>query len=357
MALPTRPSQGQTFSVASTERRQEHVPAPEILPSRQPQPRRRPEAQPQPQPQVQVPPVVAGPPAPPAAVGPSPSPSRPASKSRAAAPPRQRAASAPPRRRKSGPSASDWARVAPVYKVDGPRVRLGVAWFVVGAAAVVASPITAAIAYAVVAGWAARQVVQAWHSPSVHADLAAGLAAVPVLAALGGVGPGLLALGAAAVVAVFAGIYAPGAGLRGSAGHLAGIGILLQASLPVAIAGGAVVLARNESIAVALLLFAFASAYEVGDFLVGSGSSNPIEGPLAGGAAVVLTGFPLAMLLVDPFDVLGVPLLAVAAVCCPVGQWIASAVLPRPEADAPALRRLDTMLLLAPMWIVAAAAL
>jgi len=49
-----------------------------------------------------------------------------------------------------------------------------------------------------------------------------------------------------------------------------------------------------------------------------------------------------------------VALLGVAAVCCPVGQWIASAILPRPDAHAPALRRIDTLLLLAPLWVVAA---
>jgi hypothetical protein len=54
---------------------------------------------------------------------------------------------------------------------------------------------------------------------------------------------------------------------------------------------------------------------------------------------------------------MGVALLGVAALCCPVGQWIASAVLPRADAKVPALRRLDTLLLLGPVWLVANAAL
>jgi hypothetical protein len=260
------------------------------------------------------------------------------------------------RRRKPGPSADDWARVAPVYEVEGPRVRLGVLWFAAAAIAVIASPLTVAVAYGVAAGWAARQVVLAWRSPTIHADVATGLAVVPIFAAVLGVGPGVMALAAVIVVAVVVGVYAPGAGLRGGAGHLAGIGIMIQAVVPVAVAGGAMVLVRAQSPAAAIVLLGLASAYEVGDFIVGSGSSTPVEGPLAGGAAVVLTGFPLALLLVEPFDVVGVPLLGVAALCCPVGQWIASAVLPRPEAKAPALRRIDTLLMLAPVWAVAAGA-
>ena len=117
------------------------------------------------------------------------------------------------------------------------------------------------------------------------------------------------------------------------------------------------VLVRIESPTAAGMLLIFVSVYEMGDYLVGSGASNPIEGPLAGGAAVIVTGFPMALLLVEPFDVMGAWLLGVVALSCPVGQWIASAVLPRAGAHAPALRRIDTLLLLAPLWLVATGAI
>jgi hypothetical protein len=39
-----------------------------------------------------------------------------------------------------------------------------------------------------------------------------------------------------------------------------------------------------------------------------------------------------------------------AALLCPLGQIAASAVLPRAEVRAPALRRLDSLLLLGPAW-------
>ena len=216
---------------------------------------------------------------------------------------------------------------------------------------------TTALLYAVVAGFAARQVATAWKTERWQADAAAAIAAVPVLAVLvmgsDALVPILLAAGVAALAL---GVAAPSAGLRGGVGSIASAGIMLQATAPVALAGTTMVVMRAEVMASLVLLFVLACVYEMGDFLVGSGSSNPFEGPLAGGAAVVVTGFPFALLLIEPFDILGVVMLGIAAACCPVGQWIASAILPSPDASAPALRRIDTLLLLAPLWAVAAGA-
>src|SRR4029450_12566648 len=55
-------------------------------------------------------------------------------------------------------------RLAVVYDIDGPRVRLGVGWFLLALVGVFLSPITAALVYGAAAGWAARQVVRAWGS-------------------------------------------------------------------------------------------------------------------------------------------------------------------------------------------------
>jgi hypothetical protein len=40
------------------------------------------------------------------------------------------------------------------------------------------------------------------------------------------------------------------------------------------------------------------------------------------------------------------------ALSCPLGQLLASALLPRGAAWAPALRRIDSYLLAAPLWLV-----
>jgi hypothetical protein len=39
-----------------------------------------------------------------------------------------------------------------------------------------------------------------------------------------------------------------------------------------------------------------------------------------------------------------------AAALCPIGQMVASAVLPDAAVRAPAVRRLDSLMVLAPIW-------
>jgi hypothetical protein len=256
--------------------------------------------------------------------------------------------------------AVDRRRLAVVYDVDGPRVRLGVAWFLGVMAATLAdaklgSPFTTAIVFAVAAGMAARQVVRAWGSVPWHADVAAGLGAVPVLAALAGTPVVVASLVLVVPVAVGAASAPDGARLRGRGGRVAAAGILCLSVVP-AVAGATFVLVHGEAVVAAAVLLLVASAYEMGDYIVGSGASNPVEGPLAGITTATLVALPMAMLLVEPFDAAGVGLLAFAAAACPLGQVVASAVLPGAGAPAPALRRIDTLVVLAPVWAAAAGA-
>jgi hypothetical protein len=44
---------------------------------------------------------------------------------------------------------------------------------------------------------------------------------------------------------------------------------------------------------------------------------------------------------------------ALAAGLCPIGQLLGSAILPRSDARASALRRIDSLLVLGPAWVVA----
>ena len=254
------------------------------------------------------------------------------------------------------PTRIDRKRLAVVYDIDGPRVRLGVAWFVGALAATVVSPYTAAVAFAIAAGFAGRQIVRAWGSVSWQADIAAGIAALPVLAAAVAGVPG--AIGAAVlgvVVAIGAACSPDGARLRGSGGRVAAAGIMMLALVP-ALGAACVVLVRSHSMVAAAVLVVVASAYELGDYIVGSGASNPVEGPLAGITTALLIGVPLAVMLVNPFDDAGTPLLGFAAAACPFGQIAASGLLPDAGASAPALRRIDTLLVLGPLWAAAAAA-
>jgi hypothetical protein len=101
-------------------------------------------------------------------------------------------------------------------------------------------------------------------------------------------------------------------------------------------------------------LVVIVAAYEVGDFLVGSGASNPYEGPVAGATAIVVVTFAITALGLKPFVFPGsFALAALAAVLCPAGQLTASLILPKVDAPASALRRIDSILLLAPVWAVA----
>jgi hypothetical protein len=249
----------------------------------------------------------------------------------------------------------DRRRLAVVYDVEGPRVRLGVAWFAVAIAATLIHPVTAALVYGVAAGMAGRQIAKAWGAVQWQADMAAGLAGVPVLAALGGTPllVGSLALGA--VVAAGASLAPDGARLAGPGGRVAAAGILWLTLVP-AIGAASVVLVRSASTGSAIILVLLASAYEVGDYIVGSGASNPVEGPLAGITTATLIAVPLAMIEAEPFTSSGLALVGFAAVAYPFGQILASALLPGAGAHAPALRRIDTLLLLAPLWAAATGA-
>lgn len=249
----------------------------------------------------------------------------------------------------------DRRRLAVVYDIDGPRVRLGVAWFAGAMVATLISAPTTALLYAAVAGLAARQMVKAWGSVAWQADVAAGIGAVPVLAALVGVPFALSTAGLAVAVAVGCAMAPDGERLPGAGGRLAAAGIMCLGLVP-AVAGAAFVLVRVESVIAAVVLLLMVSAYEAGDYIVGSGASNPVEGPLAGITTSTLVALPMALVLVEPFDAAGVGLLAFAAVACPLGQIVASAALPGAAAHAPALRRIDTLLVLAPVWAAAAGA-
>ena len=111
----------------------------------------------------------------------------------------------------------------------------------------------------------------------------------------------------------------------------------------------------DQGSAIALLLLA--SAYETGDYLVGSGARNPYEGPVAGIAAITVVTFIVSTLSISAFDVGQAWLFGGAvAVLAPLGQLLASALLPAAGAPAPALRRLDSLLLAAPVWWLGVAA-
>ena len=176
-------------------------------------------------------------------------------------------------------------RYAVVYDLDGPRVRLGIAWFllIMGALAIDRLVLDIQLLPFVMAGVAAAaamEIVDAWQGAAVGSDryvAGASAAAIGMSAVLGARLTGLVVLLVVVVALVVAGMRAT---RRSSI--LAGAGLTLQACLLPGITAAGVVLSMRYEIGAVLLLLFFVCAFDLGDFLVGSGADSVIEGPIAG---------------------------------------------------------------------------
>jgi hypothetical protein len=249
-----------------------------------------------------------------------------------------------------GPASLAWVdRVVSGYDLDGPRVRMGLLWFAVALGAALVGVGAVAVLFGVVAGAAALQTAAAWRKAGRRPSrLVAGVGALvlPLAAAFGIALTGLLTL-AMAVGAVVAAYLDP----RRRDPLVVPAGCTLRSGFFAGLAAASVVfVARTDSAALVTLLV-LVSAYEVGDYLVGTGAATPIEGPVAGIAAVLVLTFAVAVFEFAPFEtgsawVFG----GLAAVLAPLGRFAAPVLAPSPDARVPALRRLDSYLLVGPVW-------
>jgi hypothetical protein len=242
-------------------------------------------------------------------------------------------------------------RLAVVYDTSGPRITLGVIWFALVIGALVVGPGALVPLYGAMAALAGFQTASAWRTAGSQADrwVAALAGAAVVIGAAWGIGSLGLAILAAVVVALAVAALETKALRQG----FDAAGTTLLSALPVGIGAAGVILTLRLEIGAAVTLVVLVAAYEVGDYLVGSGASSSVEGPIAGIVAIAATCLVVAVLRVPPFD--GVPVFVFggfAALCCPLGQVVGSALLPSVEARAPALRRLDSLLVLGPVWPV-----
>ncbi len=206
------------------------------------------------------------------------------------------------------------------------------------------------LVFGAVAGVAALQTVRAWRYKRLgaHSAVAGSVALLLPLAAAVGTGfLGLVVLGsvgAAVVAALYEGRSRDNAVVASSQ--------TLRCSLPVGMAAASLVLALRLDISVALVLLVLVSAYEAGDFLIGSGADNSWEGPAAGIASVFAVSLCFAVFGVPPFHGSDVWVFAgLVALGCPLGQVAGSMILPDAAAKAPGLRRLDSLLLVGPAWV------
>lgn len=240
-------------------------------------------------------------------------------------------------------------RLVSGYDLEGPRVRLGILWFVLAVAAAVAGSVAVALLFGLVAFAAALQTAAAWRRVRRRPSrLVAGVGALamPVAATLGIGLAGVAAL-AFAAAAVVAAVVQPRRRLH----PVAVAGYTLRCGFFVALAAAsAVFLARTDAGALATMVV-LVSAFETGDYLVGTGAASPLEGPVAGIAAVLVLTFAVAVFEVPPFEsgsawVFG----GFVAVLAPLGRFLAPVLAPSADARVPALRRLDSYLLVTPIW-------
>lgn len=252
------------------------------------------------------------------------------------------------------------AGAAPAFGVvavaDGvPHVRLGVAWAAMTAAAAYGGKGWLAVWLAPVAGLAAVQVAGAHRRAGARPlpGLAAAAGAGVPLAAIAGA-QAVAAMCAAGTVAVLVGRLVRAAEGRGRA--LDDVASTLLAAFPPGLAAAAPVLVHALGRAEAVVLVAFVLAYDAGAFLAGAEAAGRWEGPLTGAACTVPVTLAVAALLPDRFPgpdpwVLG----AVAVVTAPLGPLVARVLVP--GGRAPALGRLDSLLVAGPVWAWAALAL
>jgi len=242
----------------------------------------------------------------------------------------------------------------------GPHVRLGVAWALVLLAAGVLGTAALAPLLAATAAMAAVETARSRAGRLRPAPLPAGVgAAVVVVAAAGG---GL----AVAAAAVFVAVAGPAwvvaervSGRRPSAARAyapvptAALAVVL--GVPVA----CVVLVRGSSGAtVTAVLLCCVLLFDASVFIVGTGAANGWEGPAAGIVTIVPLSVIVGSLLSPPFTGSGAWVLGgVAVVTLPMGGPVARRMLGDRAVPAPALGRVDTMLVTGPAWAVAAALL
>lgn len=268
------------------------------------------------------------------------------------------------------------ARLAVRPSAEGPKVRLGILWFFLALAAVTAGRGPTAVLWGLLAALAARELLVLWWPIAVSVGGAP--SPRPADGAASGV-PGGLVLGAVVLAVATPAAAAFGTGLAG------GVLLLVVLALGAIIAAGAAGVAdltvpRASALAVAVLLPAVpatavvlvvgahlwaglflvlaVSLYDAGCFVGGAESSSLLEGPVTGIVGVLAVTFTMSVFQAPPFDTASAALVGgLCALACPVGQWVASAFLPTPDAPCRSLRRLDTYIVSAPVFLAAAWAL
>lgn len=249
----------------------------------------------------------------------------------------------------------------------GPVMLMGLIWFgvllVVALLASLSGPTILAVFFGLLGALGALQASVAWagaRSP-INQFLAAFIAlALPLLALLGnrmlGVGIVVMVLGALVL----------GADAKPSAAHLKTesltanltvAGATLRVAFPLGMLGASLVQLQRISWMSLALLLGVVCVYDAGHYLIGSTVNSRWAGIGAGLAGNIVVMLVAAALNPHPFeaDTAARLVTALAALSCPLGQWLGSFMLPNALSKAPALRRIDAWLIAGPLFWAAAA--
>jgi hypothetical protein len=234
-----------------------------------------------------------------------------------------------------------------VHRSTRPHGRLGLAWAAVTLGVTVAGPSWLAGWLAVAAFIAGAQTCLVWRKRGerpVTLAAAAVAGALPVAASFDL--EAMIGVVVAGVLVTFVARLAAPTKVPSR-----DIALTLAIGVPIGLAAASPVLVRHTGIAATLLLLALICFYDASAYLVGTGAASAWEGPAAGITALVPVTIFAQVALLPPFSgteplVLGL----LAAVLAPIGPVAASALLGDRAAHAPALRRLDSLLLLGPLW-------
>jgi len=241
--------------------------------------------------------------------------------------------------------------------IEGPRARFGIVWVLAAVPAVYFGAPWVAALYGLHAGIAALQTGQAWRREGYKASrLVAAPAAVamPVLAVFSYQAPGVVVM-ALPVVAMIAALVIPRRRRKLSAAAVAGA--TLRGAVPAGVAAMGMVYVARLGPQTGLVFLGLITAYDLGYFVFGAENRSGVPGIVMGAVtSLACTGALVAasifLFKIPPFDgateewVFG----ALIAVLAPLGQLVASLALPTASSWVPALRRLDSYILAAPVW-------
>ncbi len=119
-----------------------------------------------------------------------------------------------------------------------------------------------------------------------------------------------------------------------------------------AVAAAAVVAAWGQGLSETLTLLTAVCLYDMASFLTGTGPRGGVVGALVGMVTVGVLAVFVAAVVEPPFSGRSPwVLLGLVAVLAPVGVFLAGRICP--ERRLPALRRLDSLILAGPAWVIA----